>query len=159
MDVKPNVSSSTAGKGLPCLGGQISTSATECHWALLQCHWAYCCTLCKILALPWPVKSPDLSQMEYLWDILGRCVQRQPHKSQYINELADALQEEWHPIHQQPLGGSSGACGVVSQAWRWVQALPLKLLLNGSTDPYQTWSQVQVTWLNKNLVVNYRCAV
>ena len=40
----------------------------------------------------------DLCQAEHLWDILGKRAQRQPHKPQDINELADELQEEWQWI-------------------------------------------------------------
>ena len=48
----------------------------------------------RITTLPWPVKSPDLSPVVYLWDILGRRVRKRPHKPQDIKELANALLEE-----------------------------------------------------------------
>ena len=51
-----------------------------------------------IETLPWPVRSPNQSPVEHLWDSLRRCVQRQPHRPQDINELADALQKEWRQI-------------------------------------------------------------
>ena len=52
-----------------------------------------------ITTLPWPAKYPGYSPAEHLWDILRRRVLRRPHKLQDINELADALQEEWRRIH------------------------------------------------------------
>ena len=58
----------------------------------------------RITTLPWPVKSPDLSPVVYLWDILGRRVRKRPHKPQDINELADALLEEWRRILQAAIG-------------------------------------------------------
>ena len=51
----------------------------------------------RIMTLPWSAKSPDLSPVEHLWDILGRRVRRRPHKPQNIDELADALRKEWRP--------------------------------------------------------------
>ena len=54
--------------------------------------------------LLWSARFPDLSPNEHLWDILGRRVLRRPHKPQVINELADALQEEWHQIPKATTG-------------------------------------------------------
>ena len=53
---------------------------------------------CRITALPWPVKSSDLSPIEHLWDILWRHAWRQPHIPHNINKLTDALKKKWHVI-------------------------------------------------------------
>ena len=58
----------------------------------------------RIMTLPWPAKSPDLSPIERLWDIPERRVRRRPHKPQDISELTDALKEEWRRIPQATIG-------------------------------------------------------
>ena len=58
----------------------------------------------RLTTLPWLERSPDLSPVERLWSILGRRVQRRPHKPQDINELADAVQKEWRRILQAITG-------------------------------------------------------
>jgi len=54
-----------------------------------------------VQALPWPANSPDLNPIEHAWDILGRRVQMQ-HPST-LDQLFEALREEWHQIPQQQL--------------------------------------------------------
>lgn len=51
--------------------------------------------------LPWPARSPDLNPIEHVWDILGRRVQHSACQS--LNELFDALREEWDAIPQDDL--------------------------------------------------------
>lgn len=49
--------------------------------------------------LSWPSRSPDLSPIEHLWDVLGRRVKlRNP---QNINQLTQFLVEEWDLIPQE----------------------------------------------------------
>ena len=101
----------------------------------------------RIMTLPWPAKWPDLSPMEQLWGILGRRVQRRPHKPQDINELANALLEEWRQIPQATIGRL-----VRSMRRRCLECLAT----NGGPnrywdfcetdiDPYQTRSSKHVT--------------
>ena len=98
----------------------------KCHWALLQRQIIYPIVpyahqhgnafifqghlqFHRIATLPWPAKSLDLSPIEHLWDIPWRRDRRRPHKAQEINELVDALQEEWRQLPQATIGGSSEA--------------------------------------------------
>lgn len=53
--------------------------------------------------LPWPARSPDLNPIEHVWDILGRRMQH--HACQNLNQLFEALKEEWHSIPQEDLDG------------------------------------------------------
>ena len=75
-------------------------NARDDRTCVVQDHLQFC----RITTLPWPAKSPDLSPVVYLWDILGRRVRKRPHKPQDINELADALLEEWRRILQAAIG-------------------------------------------------------
>jgi transposase len=51
--------------------------------------------------LPWPAHSPDLNPIEHVWDILGRRMQHRVYEN--LNQLFDALQEEWDAIPQEEL--------------------------------------------------------
>ena len=54
-----------------------------------------------VRVLPWPARSPDLNPIEHVWDILGR---RMQHRAcQNLNQLFDALKEEWDNIPQEDL--------------------------------------------------------
>lgn len=53
-----------------------------------------------IRTLPWPPMSPDLSPIEHLWDLLNRRVQQRPAAPQTLQQLAQALQQEWQRIPQ-----------------------------------------------------------
>ena len=57
-------------------------------------------------------RSPQTCLQLTIWDIVGRRVRRRPHKPEDFNELADALQEEWHVV--------------VSRAW-WRMETPLAM--------------------------------
>ena len=74
-------------------------NARDDRTCVVQDHLQFC----RITTLPWPAKSPDLSPVVYLWDILGRRVRKRPHKPQDIKELANALLEEWCRIPQSPI--------------------------------------------------------
>lgn len=50
--------------------------------------------------LPWPARSPDLSPIEHVWDVLGR--QLQPSRN--TGELTAQLQRLWHDIPQGVIG-------------------------------------------------------
>ena len=53
--------------------------------------------------LLWLARSPDLNPIEHVWDILGRRMQHRACQS--LNQLFDALKEEWHAIPQEDLDG------------------------------------------------------
>ena len=58
----------------------------------------------RINTLPRSAKSPDLSPVEHLWDILGRRVRRHPHKLQDIDKLAETLLQKWRRISHSTMG-------------------------------------------------------
>ncbi|GBM36105.1 hypothetical protein AVEN_179101-1 [Araneus ventricosus] len=50
--------------------------------------------------LPWPARSPDLSPIEHVWDIIGRQLQRHPQPALSIPVLRDQVQQAWNSIPQ-----------------------------------------------------------
>ena len=56
-----------------------------------------------VQVLPWPAFSPDLNQIEHLWDQLGKRVYNRRHPSISRQQLAMALQEEWDNITQDQI--------------------------------------------------------
>ncbi|GBM44494.1 hypothetical protein AVEN_15019-1 [Araneus ventricosus] len=47
--------------------------------------------------LPWPARSPDLSPIEHVWNIIGRQLQRHPLT---VPVLTDQVQQAWNFIPQ-----------------------------------------------------------
>lgn len=50
--------------------------------------------------MPWPPYSPDLSPIEHLWDLLDRQVRSRDPPPGNLQQLRQALQEEWNSIGQ-----------------------------------------------------------
>jgi hypothetical protein len=50
--------------------------------------------------LPWPARSPDLSPIEHIWDIIGRQLQRHPQPALTVPVLIDQVQQAWNSIPQ-----------------------------------------------------------
>jgi transposase len=50
--------------------------------------------------LPWPARSPDLSPIEHVWDIIGRQLQRHPQAALTVPVLIDQVQQAWNSIPQ-----------------------------------------------------------
>ncbi|GBM44005.1 hypothetical protein AVEN_218153-1 [Araneus ventricosus] len=48
--------------------------------------------------LPWPVRSPDLSPIEHVWDIIGRKIQRHPQPALTVPLLTDQVKQAWNSI-------------------------------------------------------------
>ena len=48
----------------------------------------------------WPSKGPDLNPIEHLWDNLDTRVRQLQNPPGNVNELHDALLEEWNNIPQ-----------------------------------------------------------
>ena len=55
----------------------------------------------SIERMEWPAYSHDLNPIEHAWDILQRRVNRRPHKPRNVQELSNALTEEWQHINQR----------------------------------------------------------
>jgi transposase len=53
--------------------------------------------------LPWPSKSPDFNPIEHLWDALDRRVRQRQPQPQSLQQLVNALQDEWKNIPQQAI--------------------------------------------------------
>ena len=48
--------------------------------------------------LNWPACSPDLNQIEHMWDMLARLVRDGEVAPATVNKLRLALQEKWQNI-------------------------------------------------------------
>lgn len=57
----------------------------------------------NVAVLPWPSKSPDLNPIEHLWDDLDRRVRQRQPQPQSLQQLVNALQDEWNNIPQQAI--------------------------------------------------------
>ncbi|GBM25673.1 hypothetical protein AVEN_207448-1 [Araneus ventricosus] len=50
--------------------------------------------------LPWPARSPELSPIEHVWDIIGQQLQHHPQPALTIPVLTDQVQQAWNSIPQ-----------------------------------------------------------
>ncbi|GBN42264.1 Transposable element Tc1 transposase, partial [Araneus ventricosus] len=50
--------------------------------------------------LPWPARSPNLSPIEHVWNIIGRQLQRHPQPALTVPVLTDKVQQAWNSIPQ-----------------------------------------------------------
>ena len=57
----------------------------------------------NVVRIDWPARSPDMSPIEHVWDILGRRVRSRTPRPRTLHELAAALQDEWRRIPQQQI--------------------------------------------------------
>ena len=55
----------------------------------------------RVQGLDWPPLSPDMYPIEHLWDELDRRVRARRQPLRNINELTNALINEWNNIPQQ----------------------------------------------------------
>ena len=53
--------------------------------------------------MDWPPRSPDLNCIEHLWNIIGRRLHNRQHQPQTLQELEDALLEQWKVIPQETI--------------------------------------------------------
>ena len=53
-----------------------------------------------IVCMEWPARSPDLNPIEHAWDILQTAVSSRPVQPASVQELRQALLEEWDQIPQ-----------------------------------------------------------
>lgn len=57
----------------------------------------------EIRKMDWPAISPDLNPIEHLWDILDRRIRHRPNPPQTLQQLTEALVEEWDSIPQEDI--------------------------------------------------------
>ena len=53
-----------------------------------------------IVRMEWPARSPDLNPIEHAWDMLQTAVSSRPVQPSSVQELRQALLEEWDQIPQ-----------------------------------------------------------
>ena len=53
-----------------------------------------------IQVLPWPAKTTDLNPIEHQWDEIERRLRVRPVPTGNLNELKNALTQEWNAIPQ-----------------------------------------------------------
>ena len=52
-----------------------------------------------VVLLPWPAKSPDISPIEHVWDIVGRRLKSgYQHPPSSLDQLYQRLEEQWELI-------------------------------------------------------------
>ena len=56
-----------------------------------------------IQVMHWPPRSPDPNCIEHLWDLIGRRLHNRQQQPQTLQELEDALLEEWRVILQETI--------------------------------------------------------
>lgn len=56
-----------------------------------------------IEVMDWPALRPDLNPIEHVWDMLERRIRKRPNPPQTIQQLTQALTEEWERIPQEDL--------------------------------------------------------
>lgn len=51
-------------------------------------------------SIPWPARSPDLSPIEHLWDVLKRLIRKRLPQPTSLQQLFAAAIEEWNSISE-----------------------------------------------------------
>ncbi|XP_061191699.1 uncharacterized protein LOC133199913 [Saccostrea echinata] len=57
----------------------------------------------SIETMTWPTMSPDMNPIEHLWDYLGRRINQRTPRCEYLQDLKDALIQEWRQFPQNRL--------------------------------------------------------
>ena len=60
-------------------------------------------SLRQIELLPWPARSPDLSPIEHVWDIIGRRLRAASQSVQNIAQLRGQIGQAWSDIPQDEI--------------------------------------------------------
>ncbi|KAJ4441451.1 hypothetical protein ANN_11306 [Periplaneta americana] len=71
----------------------------------------------EIEVMECPAISPDLNSIEYLWNLLDTKVRNRHQAPQTLQELGDALKEEWENIPQEEIQNLMGTMPRRCQAW------------------------------------------
>ena len=73
-----------------------------------------------IARMEWPARSPDLNPIEHAWDMLQTAVSSRPVQPASVQELKQALLEEWDQIPQhkirRPISSMRRRCQAVIEA-------------------------------------------
>ncbi|GFV03405.1 transposable element Tcb2 transposase [Trichonephila clavipes] len=56
------------------------------------------CSVQHMQLLPWPAYSPDMSLIEYVWDLVSRCLVRGPRPAASKDELLLRIQAIWNSL-------------------------------------------------------------
>ncbi|UYV82315.1 hypothetical protein LAZ67_21001686, partial [Cordylochernes scorpioides] len=83
-----------------------------------------CLQSCR--TLPWPARSPDLSPIEHIWDVMGRRLQ----PSRNVNYLARQLETIWQEIPQHTIRNLYQS--MTRRVAACIQATPSKALESSS---------------------------
>ena len=57
----------------------------------------------RVSLLPWPARSPDMSPIEHVWDMIGRRLIRQGPPAPTLDDLWTRLQTAWRDIPQEDI--------------------------------------------------------
>jgi hypothetical protein len=57
----------------------------------------------KVNLLPWPPRSPDLSPIEPVWDMIGQRLKNLAHPPQTIQQLLHEIQVRWDALPQEKI--------------------------------------------------------
>ena len=79
-------------------GGVFQQDNARPHTALITQR-----ALQNVDMLPWPARSPDLSPVEHVWDIIKRQLQHHPQPTLTIPVLAEQVQQAWNFITQSDI--------------------------------------------------------
>ena len=77
--------------------------------------------------MKWPAVSPELNPNEHVWDRVNRSVRGRPVPPQILQDLEEALVEEWSLIPQRYLRR------LIRSMSRWCQAV---INARGGHTPY-----------------------
>ena len=73
-----------------------------------------------IVHTEWPARSPDLNPIEHAWDMLQTAVSSRPVQPASVQEIRQALLEEWDKIPQykirRPISSMQRRCQAVTEA-------------------------------------------
>ncbi|GBM99280.1 hypothetical protein AVEN_142276-1 [Araneus ventricosus] len=76
-------------------GGVFQQDNARPHTAVVTQH-----ALQSVDMVSWTARSPDLSPIEHVWDIIGRQLQRRPQSALTVPVLTDQVQQAWNSISQ-----------------------------------------------------------
>ncbi|GBM91450.1 hypothetical protein AVEN_226832-1 [Araneus ventricosus] len=76
-------------------GGVFQQTNARSHTAAVTQH-----TLQSVDMLPWPARSPELSPIEHVWDIIGRQLHRHLQSALTVPALIHQVQQAWNSIPQ-----------------------------------------------------------